>query len=563
MGHDAASRLHLATFSLAGAGAINICIFTLRGFCHYVWAIVRLPICQGGANTRTNRVCRSFWSTSASSTGAMKSSPLTRSNDEASYRMVNTVPFEGSSKFSSSELRVSSCDTPSDGYVCDANISHLWGQYSPWFRVQSEIPVEPPSECTVTFVQLLSRHGARNPTSGVSHSFNRTISGIKASVPSSALKGPYAFLATYTYTLGTENLTHFGEQEMVNLGTEFYKKYSFLSGEAGPFVRASGQARVIQSAINFTNGYARAGFDIKQKSGGGAHPDGILVIPEGHHSNSTLKHGHCPAYKSYRHIGETRAAFKAAFLPGIQSRLNSDLPDANLNFADIVNLMELCGFETVASPTGQPSGFCNLFSQEEWEAYDYFQTLGKYYGSGKGNPLGPTQGVGYVNELIARLTKSPVQDNTTVNHTLDADSTTFPLDRSVYADFSHDNLLVSVFAALDLYNITEPLDKTQAMSTHQLKGFSAGNTVPFAGRVIVEKLACRALKDMIEKVRVIMNGRVLPLEMCGGDALGLCTLDNFVNAQAFAKRGGNWADCAQNVSQSHTGLLYDPQVAVA
>ena len=70
-----------------------------------------------------------------------------------------------------------------------------------------------------------------------------------------------------------------------------------------------------------------------------------------------------------------------------------------------------------------------------------------------GNPLGPIQGVGYVNELLARLTDSPVCDNTTHNASLE-----FPLGRAVYADFTHENLMIPVFAALGLFNVSEPLD---------------------------------------------------------------------------------------------------------
>jgi hypothetical protein len=66
------------------------------------------------------------------------------------------------------------------------------------------------------------------------------------------------------------------------------------------------------------------------------------------------------------------------------------------------------------------------------------QTLNKYYGYSHGNPLGPTQGVGFTNELIARLTSQPVNDHTTTNTTLDTSNTTFPLNRKLYADFSHD-----------------------------------------------------------------------------------------------------------------------------
>jgi hypothetical protein len=68
----------------------------------------------------------------------------------------------------------------------------------------------------------------------------------------------------------------------------------------------------------------------------------------------------------------------------------------------------------------------------------------KFYGTGYGNELGPVQGIGYVAELLARLTQTPVsiwdnQGRTSVNHTLDDDPNTFPLDRKVYVDLSHDN----------------------------------------------------------------------------------------------------------------------------
>ena len=44
------------------------------------------------------------------------------------------------------------------------------------------------------------------------------------------------------------------------------------------------------------------------------------------------------------------------------------------------------------------------------------------------------RGVGYVNELLARLTEKPGQDYT-MQHT----SLEFPLGRTVYADLAHEN----------------------------------------------------------------------------------------------------------------------------
>ena len=88
-----------------------------------------------------------------------------------------------------------------------------------------------------------------------------------------------------------------------------------------------------------------------------------------------------------------------------------------------------------------------------------------------GNALGPTQGVGFTNELIARLTNSPVVDGTSSNHTLDSRNATFPLSESpsLYADFSHDNDMTAIFSAMGpsaFRSISRPLSFTLQALRH-------------------------------------------------------------------------------------------------
>ena len=79
------------------------------------------------------------------------------------------------------------------------------------------------------------------------------------------------------------------------------------------------------------------------------------------------------------------------------------------------------------------------------------------------------------------------------------------------------------------------------MSTEEMGGYSASRTVPFAGRMVVEKLQCQNHDD--EMVRVIVNERVLPLETCGGDERGMCTIGAFLDSLEFARSGGRWDEC--------------------
>ncbi|KAL6718948.1 hypothetical protein ACLMJK_003183 [Lecanora helva] len=443
--------------------------------------------------------------------------------------------------------RPGSCDTLSKGYQCNTEISHDWGQYSPFFQVPSNISPDVPQGCSITFAQVLSRHGGRNPTASKSTLYAEIINKIKQRVQS--YQNEFEFLRAYSYTLGADQLTAFGEQQMVLSGVDFFHRYAGLASSSIPFIRASGQERVVKSARRFSQGFHQsreAAGRLKDRQ----YPYDIIVISEAPGSNNTLHHGLCTEFERSRSENPRipiQWDFAITFIPATRARLNKGLVGANLTDEDTMFLMDLCPFETIANPFGKPSEFCSLFTQDEWLNYDYYQTLGKLVGwGGLGSSkavssLGPTQGVGFANELIARLTTQPVDDHTSSNSTLDDDFTTFPLGRSLYADFSHDNDLTAAFFALGLYNITRQLQSERRMIASELDGYSAARTVPFAGRAFFEKMRCDGMEE--EMVRVLVNGRVLPLGSCGGDSLGRCSLSNFIESLSFARRGGDWDHC--------------------
>ncbi|KAJ0166764.1 3-phytase A [Colletotrichum tanaceti] len=420
------------------------------------------------------------------------------------------------------------------------SVSQFWGQYSPFFSVPSEINAATPSGCEVTFAQVLSRHGARDPTAGKSATYKALVDRIHATVANYG-RG-FEFIKTYEYTLGADQLTPFGQRELVDSGEAFYRRYQALAATNDPFIRSSGQTRVVESSLNWTQGFYGS-----KIADGHTGPDGgisglVTIIPEEKGVNNTLDHGLCTAFEdgAFSKVGdEAQVPWRDTFTPPIMARLNENLPGAGLTAADTISFMQLCPFNTVVD--GKQSQFCDLFTLDEWKSLEYHETLGKYYGFNAGNPLGPTQGVGFTNELIARLTRQPVVDRTSTNSTLDADAATFPLDKKLYADFSHDNDMMSIYGALGLYNETQPLSKTNRTSVAETKGFTASWTVPFAGRMYVEKMKCGGADE--EMVRVLVNDRVVPLVGCGADELGRCKLGRFVESLSFARSGGLWDQC--------------------
>ena len=90
------------------------------------------------------------------------------------------------------------------------------------------------------------------------------------------------------------------------------------------------------------------------------------------------------------------------------------------------------------------SDFCGLFTQAEWEGFEYTLDLEYWYDYAWGSAIGRAQGLGYLQELVARLTGQYIKSSvSSVNSTLDDNATTFPLNQTFYMDMSHDDIIVS------------------------------------------------------------------------------------------------------------------------
>ncbi|KFY37652.1 hypothetical protein V494_04664 [Pseudogymnoascus sp. VKM F-4513 (FW-928)] len=442
-----------------------------------------------------------------------------------------------------------------NGYQCHPEISHHWGQYSPYFTVPSEISADTPASCDITFVQVLARHGARYPTYTKSILYKKLAAHIVTTVGNieGRLDQQYEFLRSYEWRSGADKLTIVGVQQLSMLGYKHYQRYQSLAKDTIPFIRTTDQDRMLASALFFVDGFETA----RRKDPEHTGPDydegyPIIPIPEDPSFNNTLSRGLCDAFESgpFSHGGlDAQAVFAATFVPPIQARINEDLKGVNLTSREIIYLMDMCPFATV-DPNKVPSQyeaplspFCHLFTTAEWRSYDYYQSLGKFYGFAQGNPMGPTQGVGFANELIARLTGKPVIDHTSTNSTLDKSKKMFPLDKNttMFADFSHDNDMMSIYAALGLLNATKALDKENLQDLDDTKGYSASRVVPFGARSYFEKMRCGGRDE--ELVRVLINDRVIPLQNCGADSLGRCKLDAFIESLTFPRHDGHWDQC--------------------
>lgn len=298
---------------------------------------------------------------------------------------------------------------------------------------------------------------------------------------------------------------------------------------------------------------------------------------------------------------------------------DSAAPGSSLEPHDISALISLCAFHTLVKATqtkDHMSPVCDLFVQDEsgetdniinnnnnttedhrlysiFEQYTHFTSLQKYYNTGPGSPLnlGPVQGVGYINELISRLTGEPVKDSTQTNRTLDEDEETFPIGRYkdgngrfLYVDFSHDNLMIAVYAAMGLdfgvrkgtlYNAIGDPEAEESEIFLVKNRYISSRIVSFGAEMVVERMECAVdTAQNGEKeiyIRILINDELQPLPFCSASKFEvsannrpntfdedndfrhkeyMCTLDDFVESQAYARGNGmgDWERCFESAA---------------
>ncbi|SCZ95762.1 BZ3500_MvSof-1268-A1-R1_Chr8-1g09781 [Microbotryum saponariae] len=308
---------------------------------------------------------------------------------------------------------------------------------------EGEYP-SPPSRCKVNQVIALQRNGASGPGAELATSIQDTLAKIvgKSEYSRSEMK----FLSNYTYKLGASGalLAH-GTTQLKDLGVQFRKTYCGTGSISekdctNVWVASTSSPSQVDSAKAWSTGFMQ---------GTGTSSPSPRIIAEGAHDNNTLA-ANCPNLASSVPIAQQQ--WRDVWTPAVLQRLQGGT-NYGLNSTDIVNFAYMCALESLV--TTELSPFCGLFLDTEWSYVEYDGDLGKYYNHAYGAPLARSQGVGYANELLTRLSGLLAfyaqRDQTQVNNTADADPSKFPLDRSVYIDFTSDDQLLAVMTLLGLF----------------------------------------------------------------------------------------------------------------
>jgi len=279
----------------------------------------------------------------------------------------------------------------------------------------------------------------------------------------------------------------------------------------------------------------------------GQYEQSITIEHEGY-NNTLAPYKTCPNGnygKEARRGGWYVRQWVEKYLKGARDRLNAQLDGIELDLEDVYAMQTLCPYETVALGY---SKFCELFTVEEWEGFDYSLDLRFWYECAFGSPFGKILGIGYVQELVARLTQTPIAvHNTSTNGTLDDNPITFPLDgRSLYVDATHEVVVMEILTALNLTSLAE----TGALPYDHIpenRSFRSSQVAPFATNVQFQLLSCADPSlTSTEQIRVIVNDGVVPLSPLKGcpedSKYGMCSVDGFVESmkEIISELDWNW-----------------------
>ncbi|KAH8680537.1 histidine phosphatase superfamily [Xylariales sp. PMI_506] len=415
------------------------------------------------------------------------------------------------------------------------DLKKYWGNLTPWYSLSSADYGLPdaspilPEDCDIVQVHLLYRHGARYPTSGAAPATfaQKLVNATKTG--NFSVSGELSFLGDWTYKLGAELLTPFGRSQNFELGVAYRQLYgellnNFTAQGALPVFRTESQDRMVKTAHNFAAGFFGVPEYLSQVN------IEILVETPGL-NNSGAPYEICTNSNvaSRGGIGSTAAtAFASNAFNATLARLNSQVSGITFTPTDALAMLQMCSYETHALGY---SAFCDLFTQQDYLNYEYYFDLSFYYNNGPGSPVSAAQGKGYLQEFVARFTHSFPEALSALNETFDNSSTYFPLNQSIYADATHEVVVLDTLTAFNLTALFNgpPLSLT---GNTQQNNFVASKIVPFATHFTTQVLECSAYSPT-KQIRFLVNDAVIPIDKshpgCPEDPNGLCAFDNVVS----------------------------------
>ncbi|KAI8821673.1 histidine phosphatase superfamily [Fimicolochytrium jonesii] len=351
------------------------------------------------------------------------------------------------------------------------------------------------STCKVVNVQLLARHGTRNPNGSDLKQYLdlRTKLATTYTPPPPPAGHKYSFLTNFTAPCDfamTGMLTTQGEVDSFELGRRLKEKYAHLVSDVG---RIEWQTTNVSRTITSGRAFQQGLFAHKHDQDVAFSSLQTSIFPN--HQDPILRPYDC--CKRYENATENPplplpgTTFAQRRYPAIIARLARDALLHDLTIHDVTIMFKLCAFEYTIQ--GKEAGFCSLFTDEELALNDFAVDLNLNYYRAYGLE-------GDVNEWLAcpLLTKifggfdetiaaGSRRGGGTPNHPMAA------------FRFGHAETLTPLISTLGLFRDPHSPKGIQPHWTdEQIKArvFRGAEFSPFGGNFIFELLECPASQEL-------------------------------------------------------------------
>ncbi|KAI1277685.1 histidine acid phosphatase [Xylaria sp. FL0933] len=423
-------------------------------------------------------------------------------------------------------------------------LEHLGG-VAPYFEPQDPpTSPSPPQGCTPVRAAYLNRHAAIYANDfDYEEYLEPFISKLKNHTGIDWSKIPTLnFLSGWTAPITDaeqELLTRVGRVEATQLGTTLTFRYPNLKLPA--HIWTSSAERTYKSAESLVRGLETDDNDIR-----------VISVYESKKAgaNSLTPYSSCPAYSSSAGSDQS-AVYLKKFTAPITARLNALAPEFNFTSNDVYGMMELCGYESVIRGS---SPFCDLdlFSPDDWLAWEYTADIQYHYNVGYGNQVSGYVGLPWLNATASLLMSDKSAED-------------------MYVSFTHRELPPMVVVAMGLFNNsafggseasindTMPLDRI-----NYRRAWKSSHVLPFLSNLAIERLSCNGTfgYDDGEYYRVLVNSAPQPLTDCADGPGASCSRKGFetyiqdrVDAfQGFSAKCGVDYDNSTDVLSIYTDL---------
>jgi len=317
-----------------------------------------------------------------------------------------------------------------------------------------------------------------------------------------------SFLASWTPPVSDaeqELLTRVGKLEATQLGVNLNFRYGNL--RTPKKVWTSSAERTFESAKALVRGLEMDDNTISVVS--------VYESKKGG-ADTLTPYSSCPRYSSSAGSDQS-GNFTEKFTRPIRARLNALAPGFDFTADDVFGMMEMCGYEAVIRGS---SPFCDLdlFTPDEWLAWEYAFDLQYHYNTGYGNEVSGVIGLPWLNATANLLLGDSAEQD-------------------VYISFTHRELPPTVLVAMGLFNNSAAGGGSEATINSTMpedrinfgRAWQTSRILPFLTNIAIERLNCSGAYgfDDGDYFRVLVNNSPQQLPDCGDGPGTSCSRAGF------------------------------------